>query len=218
MRQRKAVLTPEAIKKAKPILERGRKEFARAALKLDGQVDAVAEAKTQTRKSLERALSRAIPRYKRYRTGRDAYLKKLSTLFSRAVVVPRHDRLVTDIRDVVFTDDVNYQGFEPPYELYDVSTIDLGYPGDMITHNGSFVEPQNGILFNDIRFRHSEDSWGPSYNPRAEAWTSVAAGVNYRVPATGYLKGGILLRNFYNHFSYAVTDNFGFSHADLTVI
>jgi hypothetical protein len=98
-----------------------------------------------------------------------------------------------------------------------LSTLDLGYPGDMITHNGSFVEPQNGILFNDIRFRHSEDSWFVSYNPRAEAGTRVAAGVNYRVPATGYLKGGIVLRNLYNHFSYAVTDNLGISHAYLTV-
>lgn len=217
MRQRKAVLTPEAIKKARPTLESRRNEFARAALRLDGDVDAVADAKTQTRKSLERALLRVIPGYKRYRTARAAYLKKQSTLFGRALAIPRHNRLTADIGDAVFTDDLNVQGFAPPYELYDVSTLDLGYPGDLITHNGSFVEPQNGILFNDIRFRHSEDGWGATYNPRAEAWTSVAAGVNYRVPATGYLKGGIVLRNLYNHFSYAVTDNFGFSHAYLTV-
>jgi hypothetical protein len=217
MRARKAALTPEAIKNAKPLLDSRRREFAQAALPLDGDADAVADAKAQTRKSLDRALSRAIPAYKRYRTARDVYLKKLSVLSGKAAAVPRPERLVADIGDNVFTDDPDAQSFGPPYELYDVSTLDLGYPGDMITHNGSFVEPQNGILFNDIRFRHSEDSWFVSYNPRAEAWTRVAAGVNYRVPATGYLKGGIVLRNLYNHFSYAVTDNFGFSHAYLTV-
>jgi hypothetical protein len=217
LRARKAVLKPEALKKAKPLRDSRRRDFGEAALPLDGNADAVAAAKAQSRKSLDRSLARAIPAYKRYRAAREVYLKKLSVLSGKAAVIPRPERLVAGIGDAVLTDDPDAQSFGPPYELYDVSTLDLGYPGDLITYNGSFVEPQNGILFNDIRFRHSEDGWFPAYNPRSEAWSAVAAGVNYRVPATGYLQCGIVLRNLYNHFSYAVTDNFGLSHAYLTV-
>ena len=82
-RQRKAVLTREAIKKAKPIIERERNKFAAAALQLNGDVDAIADAKSRTRKSIDRALSRAVPRFKRYRAARDSYLTKHSTLFRK---------------------------------------------------------------------------------------------------------------------------------------
>jgi hypothetical protein len=40
MRARKAALTPEAIKNAKPLLDSRRRDFAQAALPLDGDADA----------------------------------------------------------------------------------------------------------------------------------------------------------------------------------
>ena len=182
-------------------------------------MDATSDAKSKTRKAIDRALLRAVPGYKGYRAARDSFLKKHSTLCREEIAAYARNGLVADISDAVLSHDLDYYSFGPPYELFDVSTIDLGYPDDMITHNGSFVEPQNGILFNDIRFRQSEDGWLPgAYNPGGRAWTRVAAGINYRVPATNYLTCGVVLRNLYNHFAYAVTDNFGFSYADLEIV
>ncbi len=214
MRQRKAVLTREAVKKAKPILDSERSKFARASLRLHGDVNAISRAKTRTQNSIDRALLRAIPGYRRYRAARNAYLKDQGRLFAQEMAGLARDDIAADLGDAVFTDDLDVQGYEPPYELFDVATLD---PNNLIRSNESFVEPQNGILFNSIRFNHNESDWSLS-KPARSATTSVAAGVNYEVPATGFLQGGMVIRNLYNHFAYSVTDNFGFSHAHLSII
>jgi hypothetical protein len=213
VRERKVVLTREAIKAAKPIFENARKKFALASLRLDGDVDAILKSKKGARRAIDRALLAAIPGYRRYETARNAYLQTRGTLFAKESALQSHGDIVADIGDAVISADVDFQVHRPPFAVHDVSTID---DVELLTLNESFADPLNGILFNNLKFSHNEDNWG-GYNPTRVVHQSVSVGINFEVPATGFLRVGAVMRNIFNHFAYSVSDNFGFSHADLIV-
>ena len=213
VRERKVVLTREAIKAARPILEKARRKFALASLRLNGDVDAILKSRKAARRAIDRALLAAIPGYRHYEAARNTYLQTRGTLFAKESAVRPHDGIVADIGDAVISADVDYQVHRPPFAVHDVSTIDAV---ELLTLNESFADPQNGILFNNIKFSHNEDNWG-GYNPTRVVHQSVSVGINFEVPATGFLRVGAVMRNLFNHFAYSVSDNFGFSHADLIV-
>jgi hypothetical protein len=87
-----------------------------------------------------------------------------------------------------------------------------------VVYDHSFVDPELGFLVNNIRTRHNEDAWLPTYNPVHWVFAEVSLGVGYQVPQTGYLTCLLSIQNAYNKISYSVKDNFGFSYAQLNIV
>lgn len=212
MRERKSVLTPQAIRKIRPIIESERNKFARASLLANGNAEAILKAKKRTRSAINRALPRTLPGYKRYATARSIYLKQNRAFFNQEIAAHIRNGAAAEIGELVLDDEMDFLRFTPPFPLYRVSTLDID---SLLTYNGSFADNQNGILFNSIKFKHNNDAWFTDYNPGLFVQTSVATGVTYDVPSSGYLKGHVIFRNLYNHYAMSLTDNFGLSHGDV---
>ena len=105
--------------------------------------------------------------------------------------------------------------FTPPFEFGDVSKSEMQ---PLIKVDQSFVDPETGILVHDLRFRHNDDGWF-NWGGDPFGWSEAHCriGVNFRVPQAGFLKFNVVIQNLYNKISYSVSDNFGFSDANLHI-
>jgi hypothetical protein len=106
--------------------------------------------------------------------------------------------------------DYDYDEFEPPYPLMEE---EINVDGDF-DQDGSFSWADWGTLSHYVRFKVNHGIWDSSWDAYKYASTHVGLGINYRMPKHGALDITIVLKNFDNHVTYAVTDNFGFSDAN----
>jgi hypothetical protein len=216
-RQRAKILTDEVVKKiAVPIFEKNRRSFERSFLKANGDVDKIAEAKAETRKSINRALLKSIPKYKQYRALQKAFSKKHSSL-SKAEFRPRiKNKLGIHLGKVVIGDtgwhQIDFKDFTAPYALHDVYTHEAGVDE---LDNRSYVEPQSGVLAHNFSFFHKESDWG-GYHPAAVAYLHSSLGINYQVPESGHLKCSAVVQCIYNNIACSVTDLEGFSSSNMS--
>jgi hypothetical protein len=214
-RDREQFLMKDALSRAAPILQKFRTRFDRSVLDSEGNVGEIRRIKWRMQTALKGILSETIPHYRRYRSTEKSHIRRtyssLRDQFRGAIATGVDARL----GEHVTVDQKNFQHFLPEYDIFDVTTHDVG---NTVVYDHSFVDPKLGFLVNNIRTRHNEDAWLPTYNPVHWVFAEVSLGVEYQVPQTGYLTCMLSVQNAYNKISYSVKDNFGFSYAHLNIV
>jgi hypothetical protein len=192
------------------------REWRQASVKVDGDSSRIAALKSAARRKLDRAWGREVPKLAKARTLRRAQMRehrKISADVIAYQLKPRHHIEWGDIAP--FT---NGTDFLPPFASFDVQTVDRD---SLIVRNDSFANPQTGHLVNNFDYDQDEHTsfgaglWGILVIRGASNW--AACGVTYTVPQDGRLQVSAVLRNFYNKLMYSVTDNWGFSSADVGI-
>jgi hypothetical protein len=105
-------------------------------------------------------------------------------------------------------DDVIFQPFTPPYELFDVTL--LGSSSD-----NSFADPDSGNVVTDTQYLN-DGSFSP-FKPHVISEDRSSVGINFRVPKTGFLNCTAIIQNLFNKFVYGLKDLFGFSSGEIDV-
>ena len=161
---------------------------------------------------MNRALSKHVPGYAGYRAAQKAFLADLRASRTTAVAGPLHQDLDVNLGDLLLSDDLDYQEFGAPFELFSQEL--WGDPA--AEYDASFADPYSGLAVQNIRFEHHEDGWWvpADYNPQFWTYAVSVVGINYVVPRTGRLSCAAVLQNLYNQITSSVTDDYGFSHAD----
>jgi len=191
-------------------------DWRHASVKVDGNSLRIAALKTAARRKLDRALSREAPGLTKARALRRAQLRDHAALSANSLAnaLDTHNRI--DWGGTLALTDATE--FSPPFTSFDVQTVDRD---NLIVRNDSFANPQIGHLVNNFDYDQDEDTsfgaglWGLLMTRNAESW--AACGVAFSVPRDGRLQISAVLRNFYNKLMYSVTDNWGFSSADVGI-
>ncbi len=171
------------------------------------------EARRQAvRLKLDRALSRAVPRYRAVRRLQSVASRRFSDWLKR--LRPKN-------QGTVIAPDVPADAsiFRAPFPLYD-SRVVLGPEFHIEVTDRSFTLPDSGQLIIDAEYDNDEHTsfsdglWGLLYLNGAEVMASC--GVPYRMPREGPIRIDAEIRNFYNHATLSLKDNWGFSEGELT--
>ncbi len=213
-RQRKAIVTKQAVAAAAGLLRQHRQAYNQTLAKAHGNKEAIAKAAARLRAEADRALRASVPKFADYEALRDRFLQERSDLVDAHVRQPltglTFEHGVTTRPGVVLLDE-----FTAPFALFDVS------PPAFPPNNRSFVVPKVGMVGTNINFRltHS-DSLLPfaEFQPGIGGDFRTAVGVNFRVPKTGFLTGSAVMRNLAAEFVMSATDNYGFSDATIDVV
>jgi hypothetical protein len=90
IRERESILTNKVVKKSVPVFQKVKRAFDQAFLKANGDIDTIAKAKAETRKSIDRALLKSVPEYKQYRALAKAHSRKLIVLRNTQARATKH--------------------------------------------------------------------------------------------------------------------------------
>jgi len=109
--------------------------------------------------------------------------------------------------------DESVSQFRPPFPLSMLIQEDFNNGFDSVDDQ-SFVDPVSGFISNQVNTEYTENGWGP-YHTTVSYDSSVALGVNYRMPETGIIQVEVLLQNTLNEMSVVLWDNFGLSDGNV---
>lgn len=214
-RASRKLFTKADLRRAGEIRAQVYREWREASVKAGGDALRIDALKVAARKKLERMLARALPNYRQWKTLQRTQLREQHKLTATTQAARRFPDIRIDWGDLVLFDSTA-QVFVPPFTSFDVQTT---CTGDFIVYDDSFAKPDIGHLVNNIVYDQDEHTsfsdglWG--LLPIANAFNMASCGVAFTTPAAGRLQIGAELQNFYNKVMYSVTDNFGFSSADV---
>jgi len=209
------LFTKADVRRAGEIRAKVNQEWREASVAARGDSLRIDALKVAARKKLERMLARDLPNYRQWKTLQRAQLREHQKLATSTQAAHRFDDIAVNWGDLVALDSTA-QVFVPPYTSFDVHTT---CTGDFIVFDESFAKPEIGHLVNNIIYDQDEHTsfsdglWG--LLPIENASNMVSCGVAFTTPSPGRLRVGAELQNFYNKVMDSVTDNFGFSFADI---
>lgn len=207
------LLSRSAFKRAAAIIAEAKREWFPASFTACGHADRWDARRDAARAGLRRKLARAVPRYRDIRGRQRGHQRELEKLLARwrAPIPPLVGVLAPD-------DPPDATVFRPPFPLVDSHAWRDQDEHIQITDR-SFVLPETGQLIVDADFDNDEDTafsdglLGLLY-PNS-AGVVASCGVAYTVPRTGPLRVTAELKNFYNHTTMSLRDNWGFSSGTL---
>ncbi len=212
------LMTKADLRVAAGISDQVKTEWREASVRVGGKATRLEALKVTARRKLDRMLSRALPNYRQLRALQRAHFADAHRLTARAMIHAGDGRVHVDFGDVAPSDRSDPQDYSDPYNSWDIHSVD---PDNLISSNLSYVRPISGQLVNDVVFDHDDDTavivglFGLHYG--VPAASRVSCGVAYTLPREGRLQVTGVLQNRYNHVTMNVRDNFGFSHANLSV-
>lgn len=208
------------LRRAAAIAERVKREWRAASLKVHGDEGRLAVLKRAARRSFQRLVARALPRYRTWRSLHQTYQKLYGELVAPAAIGGKGPHAVVVWGDILPAPPPGALEVVPPFALGDAQLIDEKH---YVTADTSFAGPAAGNLVNNIVFDDDQDTpiiIGVYGLIRPETATSlVSCGGNFTMPRAGRLQVNANIRNFYNKATLSLQDNFGFSDGriDLTV-
>lgn len=208
-RQRRKILTRPVVRKAAEVFRQHSDAYDVAFLKANGNGDKIARSRRRARASIDRALRAGIPRFVTFEALRRGHARDYRGLVVNQLLTNQVGALSVQLGEGVLPDDVIFQPFTPPFELFDVTPEPS--PGD-----NSFAEPNSGKVVTDILFKSESSNIG--FNPNVVSDNRSAVGINFRVPKTGFLNCTAILQNLFNKFVLDLRDNFGFSSGNLDIV
>jgi hypothetical protein len=192
-------------------------EWRAQSVRAGGDAAKVAALATAARRKFQRKLGQALPHYRAWQALARTQLREHRRLTDAAFAGLARDRLNLDWGDLPLLES-DAREFVAPFSVRDVQTIQWG---NFVTRDLSSVRPELGHLLTDIVYDQDADTsfsdglWGTLPIRSADSWS--ACGVNFTVPTAGRLQIGAVLQNHYNHVAFSVTDNWGFSSAEVAV-
>ena len=208
-RQRRAILTKPAVRNAAEVFRHHRDAYDLAFLKANGNGVKIDRSRRRAQAAIDRALRVRIPKFAKYEALRQQYALDYRGLVANHLLTNQVGALGVQLGDVR-PDDVIFQPFTPPYELFDVTAI-AGLSSD-----NSFADPDSGNLVTDIRYLN-DDSTFTSFKPVVVSENRSSVGINFRVPKTGFLNCTAVIQNLFNRFVYGLKNKFGFSSGEIDV-
>jgi len=186
-------------------------EWQAANLRSSGEATEWEARRQAVRRKLERSLARELPRFREVRRSQSASAKKFSNWLARL-------RLRFPVGVLAPDEPGEPAIYRAPFPLHDVRVV-LGPEDHIDVTDRSFTLPETGQLIIDSEFDNDEHTsfsdglWGLLYLNGAEVM--VSCGVPHRVPRDGRIRIDAELRNFYNHGTLSLKDNWGFSNGVL---
>jgi hypothetical protein len=219
-RSKQSLLNKAALKKIASVIQDERKSYDLEVLGCRGNTNRIAKLKKAARKEISKILFKTIPNAKKITALNEKHAKQYKKISSRLANV--FDERIRTHLGVVLPELLGYETFEAPFELYGVYSdlVSVDQPGlgpetdQYITYNNSFVIPSWGVMANDFTFRHNHSSWLKRFDYRQRENLAVL-GIKYKMPKTGFVNVSAVLRNMSNSIVMSITDNFGFSMADI---
>lgn len=206
------LMTPAVSTSVRAITDKAQRAWAASLPSTAGHVEQMTQVRRDLQHKADEALRREVPEY--------ASIKALQQEYAAAFrgLVDEHSS--RDDGEVVIqapgwvdanVDSFGLMGFEPPFEVFDLFTVDVDNHIDV---DFSTVVPSVGWVVNDITYRH-ENTWGDiaRYNPFAFSDSSV--GIDFTAPRSGFLKVAVSMHNLYENIHMSGGDNWGFSWAAL---
>jgi hypothetical protein len=208
----KRLLSKSDLKRASALADQLRREFQQTRVDVRGSAERWEPSRKQVQTRLRRLLARAVPRHREVRTLQRNHLREMQNIAGRwhagipvaGIALPDHPPDAT-----IFT---------PPFSLADVH-VDHGGDQQLAVTHRSFVVPEIGHLILDADFDDDEHTsfsdglWGLLYVNVADLVASC--GVSYTMPRAGRVRVTADLKNFYNHATLSLKDNWGFSAGTL---
>lgn len=211
-RETKGLFTKTDFRQAAEIAADIKKEWRKASVKLGGDSTKIDAAKASARKELERALAHTFPNYRKLRALQRERSRAYQKLVKSAFAVPRREQASLDWGNGGVNPNPDSEEFGPPFSLWERNNFQERV---FDFRDESYVLPDSGNLVNNITLDVDESSFGLGDIYTFRSW--VSCGFRYTMPWAGRLQIGAVLQNFYNKINYSVTDNFGFSSADVTI-
>ena len=180
-------------------------EWRRASVEVEGDSARISALKIAARRKLDRRLARELPNYTKARALQRAELREHHKASATAFTSMADSRAHVAWGDVGATL-TDASDFVPPFTSFDVQSD----PNRFIVRDDSFAKPEIGHLVNNIDYDQDDDTHAVAAN-----W--AACGVAFTTPKDGRLEIAAVLRNFYNKVMFSVTDDFGFSSADMDI-
>ena len=216
-RLERSLFTKSELRRAAEIGRQLYREFREASLKVDGDSLRIEALKLSARKKLERMLARDLPRYRQWKTMRRAHMRAHDKL-TQQTHAASHFTSAAINWDAVLELDSTAQTFVPPFTTFDVQNIDFG---GFVVSDESFARPTIGHMINNFAYDQDESTSivGGLLGilPIENAASLVSCGVAFTTPSAGRLKIGAQMQNIFNRVNFSVSDNFGFSSAEVWV-
>lgn len=216
-RQQREILTKPALQNATAIFRQHQDALTRAFMKADGSGIKIQQARRQARRSIDDPLRASIPGFGELEALQRRSARDFQDLVTTHLPPRRSTALDFELGEIPPPGGVAFQHFSPPYQLFEVTPVAPPSPD-----NTSFAQPITGVVATDVQFRHNEFSPdflpGVPFNPARFGEFRSSVGVNFRVPQTGFLTIAAEMQNQFNPFVFSVTDNFGFSSANLDAV
>jgi hypothetical protein len=212
LRAAKALFNRREIRQATKLVAEAKREWQASNARLGGGGSAWSRRRRTARTKIQQILARTCRNYRRIRSAQAVHFAEQAALVAeiqaswpgRGVVGWGGDAPVDPPTATVFT---------APYALFAYETLDFD---GLLTEDDSFVLPDIGHFVLNFRVEHNESDWS-SYNPTRLFFNRGACGTSFTLPQAGRLRVTAQLQNIYNRIDYSITDNFGFSHSNLTV-
>jgi hypothetical protein len=208
------LLSRPAFKRAVAIIAEAKREWLPVSFTARGHASRWDAQRDAARAGLRRKLARAVPRYRDVLGLQRGHQRERQKMLAGLLghIPPVGGVLVPD-------DPPDATVFGPPFPLVDSHSWRDQDEHIAITDR-SFVLPETGQLIVDTDFDNDEDTafsdglLGLLY-PNS-AGVVASCGVAYTVPRAGPLRVTAELKNFYNHTTMSLRDNWGFSSGTLS--
>jgi hypothetical protein len=216
-RQQRKILTKPVVRNASAIVRPHQEALTQAFMTADGSGIKIQQARRRARRSVDDAFRASIPRFGELEALKRRSARDFQDLVTTHLPPPRGTALDFELGEIPLPGGVAFQHFSPPYQLFEVTPVVPRSPD-----NTSFAQPITGVVATDVQFRH--DEFSPDFLPGLPFIPALAVefrssvGVNFRVPQTGLLTIVAEMQNQFNQFVFSVTDNFGFSDANLDAV
>ena len=216
-RLERSLFTKAELRRAADLGRQVNREFREASVKAGGDALRVDALKLAARKKLERLLARELPQYRQWKALRRAHMQAHQKLTQKTQVASHFANASIDW-DAVLELDGTAKTFVPPFTTFDVQMIDFG---GFVVSDESFARPNIGHMINNFAFDQDEStSIGRGLLgilPIESAASLVSCGVAFTTPSAGRLKISAEMQNIFNRINFSVSDNFGFSSAEVGV-
>ncbi len=216
-RLERSLFTKSELRRAAEIGRQVHREFREASVKAGGDSVRIEAMKLAARKKLERLLARDLPQYRKWKTMRRSHMLAHAKLTQQAHAASHFTNAVINW-DNVLELEPTAQTFVPPFTTFDVQNIDFG---GFVVSDESFARPNIGHMINNFAYDQDESTSivGGLLGilPIENAASLVSCGVAFTTPSAGRLKISAQMLNIFNRINFSVSDNFGFSSAEVWV-
>jgi len=213
----RSLFTKAELRRAAEIGRQVNREFREASVKASGDALRIDALKLAARKKFERLLARELPQYRQWKAMRRAHMGAHAKLTQKTQAAS-HFTNATINWDTLLELDATAQEFVPPFTTFDVQMIDFG---GFVVSDESFARPNIGHMINNFAYDQDEStSIGRGLLgilPIESAASLVSCGVAFTTPSEGRLKISAEMQNIFNRINFSVSDNFGFSSAEVGV-
>lgn len=212
-RGRTALLTPGEVDTVTELIQAARHRWHDQNLREGGNSADAERRKVGVKRWLRTRLSRMVPTFRRADALQKKYHRTQRTALVAAALAQRKGRATISWGGGLTPAVGDVHEFTAPFELFDYTPLDID---NLVVNDWSFVQPEIGHLAHNLVVEHNESDWS-FYNPGRFVISRAACGIRFTMPSEGRLRIVADLQNIAHRVTYSIRDNFGFSHANLSI-